>query len=101
MKFARTSVSCFAFLFGLAWNVSAQEPSPAPGNKIVWAQEFLRTSYPGLAGKNYGLTLETYLAYDQPSENIKWLRMDVGEGPKDLLKGYSSGCLYSITPPPL
>jgi hypothetical protein len=101
MKYARTSVSCFAFLFALVWNVSAQEPSPAPENKIVWAQELLRALYPSLDGKNYTLTVETYLAYDQPGAATTWLRMDVGEGPKDWLKGYSGGCLYSITPPPV
>jgi hypothetical protein len=101
MKYTYVLVSCLISLCAVTWKAHSKEPPPATRNEIGWAQEFLRASYPGLAGKNYALTVETYLAYDQPGENIERLRMDVGEGPKDWLKGYSGGCLYSITPTPL
>jgi hypothetical protein len=78
----------------------AQERPHAAKTEIVWAQEFLRALYPGLDGKKYTLTVETYLAYDQPGAPITWLRMDVGEGPKDWLKGYVSGCVNSVVEPP-
>jgi hypothetical protein len=84
---------CLAMAFILlTTNAHAQGPSATKKEKIVWARDFLRAVYPALNGKNYGLDVETYLAYDQPDSPITLLRMDIGEGPKDLQKGYSGGC---------
>jgi len=101
MKYSYILVSCLFSLFATTWSVHAQQPPPVAKNEIVLAQEFLRGVFPSLSGKGYGLTVETYLSYDKPSNKISSLRMDVGEGPKDLYMGHFGGCLYSITPPPV
>lgn len=100
MNYARFLVPGVFLAFALSTNANAQEPSQVQKSEIVWARDFLRALYPPLNGKGYGLTVETYLAYDQPGDKINSLRMDVGEGPKDWLEGHSGGCLSSIMPPP-
>lgn len=92
MKCACSLLSCLVFVCVLPANMAAQEPATAKENGIALARDFLRTLYPGLNGKNYIITLETYLPYDHPADKISFLRMDVGEGAKDWLIGYF-GCL--------
>jgi hypothetical protein len=86
-------------LFSVA--VYGQESPPVTKNQIAWSQDFLRTMYPGLDGKKYVLTVETYLAYDQPGGLVNWLQMDVGEGAKDWPLGYRGGCAGAVIPSPL
>ena len=69
--------------------------------EIPWAREFLRALYPNLNGKKYVLTVETYFNYDRPDTAINWLRMDVGEGAKDLVLRYGGGCVDTLSPAPL
>lgn len=100
MKGFRFFASWLFFVFALTANGYGQAASETRKDEIVRSQEFLRVMYPSLNGKNYTLTVETYLAYDQPGVAANSVRMDVGEGPKDLYLGHSSGCLYTITPTP-
>src|ERR1700676_86287 len=89
------------FILGSCIPALSQDAPLATKDYILWAQEFLRAVYPDLSGKKYVLTLEAYLEYDKPGLPARWLKMDVGEGPKDWRKGYIGGCTNEIVPPQL
>lgn len=101
MKFVSFAISCLITVCTVTQDISAQEALSTRKSEIVWAQEFLRAIYPGLVGKNYTLTVETYLSFDRLGDKLNWLRMDVGEGPKDFYMGHSGGCASSFTASPL
>jgi hypothetical protein len=62
---------------------SAQEKAPLTPNYLGVAQNFLRTFYPQLSGKNYFMTVNTNLYYDKPRAPFGGvLHLSIGEGPK-------------------
>lgn len=99
MKHALIRVGFLFCLSATNLSVHCREHPSIQKNEISWAEEFLRAVYPDLNGKKYGLTVETYSTYDPPRSPLQWLRLDVGEGPKEWLMGYSGGCTGTFTPP--
>lgn len=70
-----------------------QEHPASAIDPILTAHQFTRALYPDLSGKNYSVFVETRLRYDQPGNRITWLQLNIGEGPKNAVLGYSGGCV--------
>jgi hypothetical protein len=69
-------------------------------NFVLVGQEFLRSLYPQLNHKKNYMTVATSMLYDDPADPVNEFELSVGEGPKDLLRGYSEGCMGTPAPPP-
>jgi len=85
-----------ATLCGLGTPAQQQEAVPT-SNHIVLGREFLRSLYPALNDKGYSMSISIAVNYDHPANRATDLELDVGEGPKDMVKGISFGCLGEQT----
>lgn len=76
----------------------AQGSKPSKDNPLT-ARNFLWDLYPDTRGKNYILTVEGWLHYDQENAQLDAFELYVGEGPQYEVKRPAGGCMG--TPPPI
>ena len=84
-------VLALALITEISTSASSSQPSSTLANNISFAREFLRSLYPDLSGKRYTLSISTAAGYDDPSSAIRNLELDVGDYPKDWVKGILGG----------
>lgn len=77
----------------------AQRHAGSHENVFLWGQRFLTSMFPELSKKHHFMTIQTSTLYDDPADPINHFQLYVGDGPKDLLRGYSAGCMGDVEPP--
>jgi hypothetical protein len=78
LRFAKILVALTAVL-GFAAVARAQQ---IPSDRVRFAQQFLRALYPELNGKDYALSVETAISYDDLKGQPSILMVDIGAGAK-------------------
>lgn len=76
-----------------------EQTAPVTGNRLRFAQDFLRTFYPDLSGKKYALTVDASTVLDQDWDNISHFNAYIGKYPKWLALCCTGGYVGEKPPP--
>jgi hypothetical protein len=92
-------IALFApLVLALCATVRSQGGPHSFNDQLALTRNFLRDLYPTANDKDYRLTAETTILYDQ-SVPVRNLKISVGYGPEGSILGYSGGCRGPIYGP--